>query len=165
MKLGCYGTESNAIALSYRNGGLEFKYIARKAKLEENNDSGPPVEQSQPLKLPKKTRLYLEHVEREKQSAVDIHRVFQRELCKMRVTSSRTYLKMITNGKSVASCTSGSTVRLTCGIQGMGPFFRLRIRLQNSGSKALYNVPVILTFDPEIYTVSSSNFVVSRTLQ
>lgn len=39
--------------------------------------SGPPPEQDMPLPVPKKTRLYVEQSQRERESAVEMHRLFQ----------------------------------------------------------------------------------------
>lgn len=36
--------------------------------------AGPPQEQDIPLDVPKKTRLYVEQTQRERQQAVDMHR-------------------------------------------------------------------------------------------
>ncbi len=47
-----------------------------------------------PLAVPKKTRLYVEQTDREREQAGDMHRVFQRELCKLRLATSRAYVKV-----------------------------------------------------------------------
>ena len=44
-----------------------------------------PAEQDVPLNIPKKTRLYVEQMDRERQSAVHMHRTFQRDLCRLRL--------------------------------------------------------------------------------
>ena len=44
--------------------------------------------------MPKKTRLYVEQTDREREQAGDMHRVFQRELCKLRLATSRAYVKV-----------------------------------------------------------------------
>ena len=40
-------------------------------------DGGPPPEQDIPLNIPKKTKLYVEQTQREKEQCVDMHRIFQ----------------------------------------------------------------------------------------
>merc|ERR1712224_733490 len=38
---------------------------------------GPPPERDIPLDVPKKTKLYVEQTTREKENAIDMHRIFQ----------------------------------------------------------------------------------------
>jgi Bardet-Biedl syndrome 1 protein len=61
--------------------------------------SGPPPEQDVPLDVPKKTRLYVEQTQRERQQAVDMHRVFQRDLAQMRLATARAFVKVLTDGQ------------------------------------------------------------------
>jgi len=59
---------------------------------------GPPPEQDIPLAVPKKTKLYVEQTQREREMAPEIHRRFQRDLCKLRLTTARAYVKTLTDG-------------------------------------------------------------------
>jgi hypothetical protein len=52
-----------------------------------------------PLQIPKKTRLYVEQTQREREQALDMHRIFQRDLAKLRLTSARAYVKILTDGQ------------------------------------------------------------------
>lgn len=61
--------------------------------------SGPLPEQEVPLDVPKKTRLYVEQTQREREHAVDMHRVFQRDLVKMRLETARALVKVLTDGQ------------------------------------------------------------------
>lgn len=63
--------------------------------------TGPPPEQDIPLNVPKKTKLYVEQTQREREKAPDIHRAFQRDLCKLRLTTARAYVKTLTDGLMV----------------------------------------------------------------
>jgi hypothetical protein len=76
MVFGNYGSEPNTLAMSYRNGGLDFKVISRKASLEVKGQNGPPPEQDTPLSLPSRTALYLELIDREKSLSTEMHRIF-----------------------------------------------------------------------------------------
>jgi len=64
--------------------------------------TGPPPEQDIPLNVPKKTKLYVEQTQREREKAPDIHRAFQRDLCKLRLTTARAYVKTLTDGLMVS---------------------------------------------------------------
>lgn len=61
--------------------------------------SGPLPEQDVPLDVPKKTRLYVEQTQREREHAVDMQRVFQRDLVKMRLETARALVKVLTDGQ------------------------------------------------------------------
>lgn len=63
------------------------------------SSAGPPPEQDIPLDVPKKTRLYVEQTQREREHAVDMHRVFQRDLVKMRLETARALVKVLTDGQ------------------------------------------------------------------
>lgn len=52
-----------------------------------------------PLNIPKKTKLYVEQTQRERDHATEMHRHFQRDLCKLRLTTARAYVKIIKDGQ------------------------------------------------------------------
>lgn len=84
---------------------------------------GPPMEQDIPLSVPKyvalrmfalvvlwthllfivcrKTKLFVEQTQREREQAMDIHRAFQKDLCKLRLSTARSYVKTLTDGHMV----------------------------------------------------------------
>ncbi len=49
--------------------------------------------------VPKKTRLYVEQTQREREQASEMHRVFQKDLARMRLATARTYVKVLTDGQ------------------------------------------------------------------
>jgi Bardet-Biedl syndrome 1 protein len=63
--------------------------------------------QDVPLNVPKKTKLYVEQTQREREQAVDMHRIFQRDLCKLRLSTARAYVRVLTDN----TVTSPSTLR------------------------------------------------------
>jgi len=48
--------------------------------------------------VPKKTKLFLELVQREKEQCVQMHRQFQKDLSKMRLKTAETYMDMLSVG-------------------------------------------------------------------
>lgn len=153
MRFGRYGREDSTLVLVLKSGTILLKMLPRTTSLEPNASKsiGPPPEQDVPLKVPKRTNVYVEQTEREKQFGVDMHRVFQRDLCKLRLHTARAYVKMLTDGKGAVSYNTSTSVRLTAHVQGLGPLFRLKLNIQNTGTKALVNIPVIFTFASDIY--------------
>eukprot|EP01048_Picozoa_sp_COSAG05_P019960 COSAG05_NODE_3271_length_2186_cov_459.916188_4_plen_309_part_00 len=62
--------------------------------------------------------------------ATEMHRVFQRDLCKLRLATARAYVKVLTDGHGPLSYTAGSSLRLHPQVQGLGPTFRLKLDIQ-----------------------------------
>jgi Bardet-Biedl syndrome 1 protein len=100
MAFGQYGREGNALALTLRSGGLLVKMLRRAASLEPPAAPGGAVggaiaEQGVPLPIPKKTRLALEQAERERECGLEMHRVFQRGLVRVRLAAAKEYLRVL----------------------------------------------------------------------
>lgn len=103
LSYGSYGREENSLIIVHGNGCLTIKMWRRTADADSINfHSGPPPEQDIPIPVPKKTKLYLEQTQREREKAPDIHRAFQRDLCKLRLTTARAYVKTLTDGTLVS---------------------------------------------------------------
>jgi hypothetical protein len=159
LRFGCYGREEGALALVGASGALTIKMLQRTAKFDAGSGAlGPPPEQDVPLSIPKKTKLYVEQTQREREQATDMHRAFQRDLCKLRLSTARAYVKMITDGQGPMSYSSGSALRLTAQVQGLGPRFKIKLSLQNTGSKAVSDLSVALNYNAMIYRIKAALF-------
>lgn len=94
IRYGTYSREANTLVTVSRSGALTFKMTKRTATFKAPDaPTGPPAEQDIPLAVPKKTRLYVDQTQRERECAVDMHRIFQRDLCKLRLATARAYVK------------------------------------------------------------------------
>ena len=96
IRFGNFGREENCLVVNTGSGGLHAKVLNRQANL--NGTSlrpGPPIEQDIPLNVPKKTKLFLELTQREKDQGVKMHRQFQKDLSKLRLKTAETYLEML----------------------------------------------------------------------
>lgn len=97
IRYGPYGREENTLIIIHGKGSITVKMWKRTADVDGSNPAaGPPPEQDIPLAVPKKTKLYVEQTQREKEMAADIHSVFQRDLCRLRLEAARAYVKTIT---------------------------------------------------------------------
>jgi Bardet-Biedl syndrome 1 protein len=102
MTYGIYGREENSLIVVHGPGAITIKIWRRTADVDSLNfNAGPPPEQDIPLPVPKKTKLYVEQTQREREKAPEIHRAFQRDLCKLRLTTARAYVKTLTDGLMV----------------------------------------------------------------
>ena len=163
MKFGRYGREDATLVLVLKSGTIMLKMLPRTACIEPNAglSQGPPAEQDIPLKVPKRTNLYVEQTDREKQFGVDMHRVFQRDLCRLRLNTARAYVKMLTDGQGTMSHTSNNSIRLTAHVQGLGPLFKIKLSMQNTGVKALCGVQVCFSCNQETYRLPKPYLTIS----
>merc|ERR1719409_1380318 len=152
IKLGTFGREEGSMVLSLKSGALMVKILQRNANLDvSTTNPGPPPEQDIPLDVPKKTKLYVEQTSREREQAIDMHRTFQRDLCKLRLSTARAYVNILGAGHGPMSSMGGAQVRLNAQVVGMGPQFKIVVRVQNAGVHALYDVPLMCTTNPNLY--------------
>ena len=61
-----------------------------------------------------------------------MHRIFQKDLCKLRLTTARSYVKILSDGQGPTAYSAGAMIRLNAQVQGMGPFFKIKLKLQVS---------------------------------
>jgi Bardet-Biedl syndrome 1 protein len=162
MIFGKYGREDNTLVMTLKSGSIAIKMLPRSANLEpaKGHTTGPPPEQDIPLKVPRKTKLYIEQTHREKEHGVEMHRVFQRELCKLRLQTARAYVKILTDGRGPLSYTAGSSLRLTAHVQGLGPLFKIKLNIQNTGTKALTSIPIVFSFNRELYMMKQACIII-----
>ena len=156
LRFGKFGREENSLVMAHKSGSLTVKMLPRNTDLEKSKmPVGPPPEQDVPLEIPKKTKLYVEQTERERKEATEMHRVFQRDLCKLRLSTARAYVKVLTDGHGPLSYTAGSSLRLSPEVQGIGPIFRLKLGVQNTGNRPIFDVPLAFAYNSQIYKLSA----------
>ena len=153
LSFGRMGREDNTLILCTKGGCLQVKIMPRLANLEAVSQNGPPPEQDIPLAVPKKTKLYVEQTQREREQAVDMHQAFQKDLLKLRLNTARAYVKVMKDGQSpVNDSFEGVTVRIQASVQGLGPLFKIRVHVVNTGTKPVYDVPILLVpSNPDMY--------------
>jgi len=157
MRFGRFGREESSLVLVHRNGDLNVKMLKRTANLDVSSvPPGPPPEQDIPLNVPKKTKLYVEQTQRERDQATEMHRIFQRDLCKLRLSTARAYVKIITDGQGPVSYNSGASLRLNAQVQGLGPNFKIKLNIQNAGSKSMTDVPVTCGYNHDLYRFTNA---------
>ena len=156
VRFGQYGREDATLALISATGALSIKILQRSASFDTSDTQAappPPPEQDIPLRVPKKTKLYVEQTQREREGCVDMHRIFQRDLCRMRLSTARAYVKVIQEGVGPLSSVGGLAVKLDARVQGLGPLFKLRLGVRNVGTKWLMDLPLLVVADESKYRV------------
>lgn len=173
---GTYGREENALIIITGSGSLLIKMLPRTAEILERNAAataggGPPPEQDVPLDIPKKTRLYLDQTDREREKAPDIYRAFQKDVLKLKITTAEAYLSLQqqqgllptaenapATGSSESSGAATSKIDLTARVNGLGPFFHVVVQLRiPHDAQPLHDLPVVVVYDPERYRMPHSS--------
>ena len=169
LRCGRYGRSSVCLTSVRRSGTIRVKIFRRQAKLnfQNNNTTGSSKKKNAPpppLSLPKKTKVYVEQVQRERDQASDMHHTFQRDLAALRMKSAQSYVKLIKiHGPSMATSESDSpdsehSVRLDAEIRGLGPQFHLLVHvISNASTTTLRNVLLTFSFDHDLYHMPRSS--------
>eukprot|EP01029_Cantina_marsupialis_P027873 TRINITY_DN774111_c0_g1_i1.p1 TRINITY_DN774111_c0_g1~~TRINITY_DN774111_c0_g1_i1.p1 ORF type:complete len:582 (+),score=125.00 TRINITY_DN774111_c0_g1_i1:159-1904(+) len=157
IRVGTFGREEGTVSMVMSGGALSIKMLKRKAKLEAGTVlDGPPPEQNVKLPVPKKTKLYVEQTQRERDQATEMHRIFQRDLCKIRLQTARAYVKIITEGHVPMLSTQGAAIKLTAQVQGLGPQFKLALTVHNAGTSPLTDLPITFGYNHDLYAFPKS---------
>jgi Bardet-Biedl syndrome 1 protein len=157
MRFGLYARAENSLVLLYRSGAIGCKILSRRARLEAAT-TAQPTEEKTPLDLPKKGKLYLQQVHRERTQAPNVHRVFNTELLRMRLNIMRAYAQVLGQNIGNQNFGSGSSVRLGVRVLGLGPAFIVRIEIENTGLAVLERVPVTFMYHRDVYTIRPAYF-------
>ena len=156
--------EVNTLCLVTKAGGLIVKMLPRRHELATATyGGGPPPEQDIPLDIPKKTKLYLDQTEREREMAPEMHRRFQQETVNLQVTTAKAYLELLQRGEIAGASVATEKeetkeeeedkvlVDLRAVVKGLGPFFHLEVEVANLGDESLLQIPILLSYNPEKY--------------
>lgn len=102
LQYGSYGREESTLVAVHGKGSLTIKIWKRAIDADSLVAySGPPPEQDIPLPVPKKTKVYVEQSQREREQAISMHKIFQKDLCRLRLETARAYVKTLTDGYMV----------------------------------------------------------------
>ncbi|KAH9601879.1 Bardet-Biedl syndrome 1 [Trypanosoma melophagium] len=155
MHFGRYGREDAALKLILQNGSLVVEMLHRHASFEceKNNEAGPPPEQDVPIPVPSLTSVFVAQAERERTYGVDMHRLFQQDLCRLRLNTAKSYLSLLSKGVETSTLGSSKAVsdgslRIITVVKGLGPVFKVLITLQNTSQKPMHNLVILLNCSP-----------------
>ncbi|XP_068116242.1 Bardet-Biedl syndrome 1 protein isoform X2 [Hyperolius riggenbachi] len=159
---GRYGREDDTLIMTTKGGGLVIKILKRTAQFEDKDTSpGPPSGQSIKLNVPKKTKLYVDQTLRERENAVAMHRVFQMDLYRLRLSAARAYVKVLDASLAPVSSSAQEPLTLNAVVQGIGPRFKLILNLQNtSQNRPSMQLLISFMYDERLYQIKPPFFKV-----
>jgi len=114
---GRYGRQGGVLIMAHRCGALSVKMLRRTANLDGVALDATRAAHDVPLSLPKKTRLYVDMTQREREHAAEMHHLFQRDLLRLRLTTARAYVKLLDAGDARLVPRNGVSVNLTVAVQ------------------------------------------------
>jgi len=154
MIFGNFEREQNSLIMTTKSGGLIIKFLKRNATSSfEDINLRPPIEQKEPINVPKKTRLYIDQIVREKENAKEMHTIFQRDLFRMKLLAARAYVKTFKNTLNPISGTSTAKVKMTLEVLGINVNFKIRLDIVNIGNNIAKNLYVLFDYNNELYTI------------
>ncbi|CAH2324987.1 Bardet-Biedl syndrome 1 [Pelobates cultripes] len=159
---GRYGREDDTLIMTTKGGGLIIKILKRTAQFEDKDTApGPPTGQSVKLNVPKKTKLYVDQTLRERENAVAMHRVFQMDLYRLRLTAARAYVKALDASLAPVSASMQDQITLNAAVQGIGPRFKLILNLQNTSvNRPSMQLLISFLYDERLYQIKPAFFKV-----
>ncbi|XP_060679492.1 Bardet-Biedl syndrome 1 protein [Hemiscyllium ocellatum] len=159
---GRYGREDGTLIMTTKGGGLIIKILKRTAVFEDKDTSpGPPLAQSIKLSIPKKTKLYVDQTLRERENAVAMHRAFQMDLYRLRLSAAREYARALEASMGPVSADLQEPLKMNAVVQGIGPVFKLTLNIQNtSATRPAINLHLSFLFDENLYSIKRAFFKV-----
>jgi hypothetical protein len=142
--------ELYALIMTTSEGGLEVKSL-RNANILDSSISSfitPSEKQKQMIKVPPKTKLFVEKLEQEKKQTRSIHKIFQRDWHILKLKTSKMYLESLQRSLGSSIAMSDNHVKLSATIYGIYGPFKISIQVENFGQTFISNLIILLIYDP-----------------
>ncbi|OHS99015.1 hypothetical protein TRFO_08560 [Tritrichomonas foetus] len=148
MFYGQVGREPYNLLTISKQGGLFLRTLSRVPhhSKNENKTEEPPAA----IPIPKKTKLFLDKCDYERNNAPQMHKEWRNSLRYLYLLAANTYAQILDD--SVVP--SIEDVSFSVKIAGMGPEFVMNVQTVNSGSDVISMVKVIPKYNPKMYKVS-----------
>ncbi|XP_062501221.1 Bardet-Biedl syndrome 1 protein-like [Corticium candelabrum] len=156
MKFGRFGREDGALIMTTKGGGLIIKLLKRTANFEARELApGAPASQSVKLNIPRKSKVAVDQIHRERANSIEMHQVFQKDLVKLQLEATRGYIKSLHSSLNPVSSSQAEPVKLSARVQGIGPLFKMTVELQNTSStNSLIKLLIAFRYDDNLYSLS-----------
>uniref|UniRef100_A0A3Q3WIM6 BBSome complex member BBS1 n=1 Tax=Mola mola TaxID=94237 RepID=A0A3Q3WIM6_MOLML len=150
---GRYGREDGTLIMTTKGGGLMVKILKRTAAFDDRDSApGPPLAQSVRLNVPKKTKLYVDQTLRERENGLAMHRAFQMDLSRLRLTAAKAYVKALESSMTPMSSSLSEPLKMNAVVQGLGPSFKLTLNIQNTAAcRPVINLAISFLCDESLY--------------
>nr|XP_027200540.1 Bardet-Biedl syndrome 1 protein homolog [Dermatophagoides pteronyssinus] len=169
MKYGRFGREDNTLVMVTANGSLIVKILKRTAQfqlsIEQSYDLDRTVGSSlsignnstAKLVIPKKTKLFVDQTMREREQYLTIHKTFEQELVRLKLSAYKTYAKAFKSNLNPISLKRFDSIKLSAKVIGLGPVFQIQLELQNNNADNndfLTDLLMVFDYDSNIYRLA-----------
>nr|XP_046232602.1 Bardet-Biedl syndrome 1 protein [Scatophagus argus] len=150
---GRYGREDGTLIMTTKGGGLVVKILKRTAAFDDRDSTpGPPLAQSIRLNVPKKTKLYVDQTLRERENGAAMHRAFQMDLSRLRLSAAKAYIRALESSLTPMSSSLSEPLKMNAVVQGLGPSFKLTLNVQNTAAcRPVMNLAISFLYDENLY--------------
>mmetsp|Transcript_50312 Transcript_50312/g.64478 ORF Transcript_50312/g.64478 Transcript_50312/m.64478 type:complete len:483 (-) Transcript_50312:247-1695(-) len=149
-----------AVGLGKSSGGSSSNNKGSSSSNANGGASAATVPSPAQFAVVRKSQLVMDQSAREKAQAVDMHRAFQKDLCKLRLRTAQTYLDTLQSSSGTDVSSSNTSITLNVQVQGLGPFFKLKLDIINNGDIPISQIPLIIVYNHEIYKVIQSRITI-----
>lgn len=160
MQFGKYDREDSTLVVVTKSGGLYIFILKRNVDLSQGVSSanvGPSIKQYQKLNVPRKTKTFVDQTLRERENGVKMHRQFQHDLYKLRLTTARNFAEALQKKMMPIATDNFAPLKLSANVQGIGPMFRLTIEVMNtSTTHPIMGAYVVLVTNDTLYVLEKS---------
>ena len=160
MKYGKFQMTEDCLVLSTYSGIIMIKNFGNDIKFSEIKYEEKKIEEGKIL-VPKKSVLFLDLVEREKENSFNMQNIFQNDLLRIRYKAMDSYVKMLKIGNAPQNYSSSSTIKISGSLEGLGPNFKLNLILDNSGHEPIINAILTLDFNRKLFYFDKENIILS----
>ncbi len=88
-----------------------------------------------------------------------MHQTFQKELFKFRIKTAKQFLNSLETSSTPISTNPNEPLKLNAQVQGIGPTFKLILKVQNiSSTSPAINLYMTFVYDEKIYKVKDNFF-------
>ncbi|KAL4426877.1 hypothetical protein ABPG74_008801 [Tetrahymena malaccensis] len=157
MKFGMFGREDGVLIMILKNKGIDIRILQRGFSFQSfmSQNALHNDEEERPLKI-KRTNLFVEQTERERNNPVPIYRCLEKDLLKLRLKTAQSYLKVLEEnqiGVNSGNINTSSNLRIQADIQGLGPVFKILMKIENLGNQSLQNLVMTYMYDQKLYKI------------
>uniref|UniRef100_A0A5S6QZC8 BBS1 domain-containing protein n=1 Tax=Trichuris muris TaxID=70415 RepID=A0A5S6QZC8_TRIMR len=155
---GCFGRDKGVLIMAMASGNVRLKLLRKNAKL---TDKVPDekltaiVEQQRRLPLPKKTKLFVDQANRERDNYRAMHERYQKGLLELRISTATAYISMLEKKMNpVAQPIGGKMTQqfnLSVQLLGFGPRFCLEVHLTATSEPSHAGFVILFLHDPTVY--------------
>lgn len=89
----------------------------------------------------------------------EMHQTFQKDLFKFRIKTAKEFLRSLTNSTTPISTNPNEPLKINAQVQGIGPMFKLILKVQNiSSTSPSVSLYITFVYDEKLYKISK-NFI------